>query len=489
MTDSPGCVRSEEKNSNRQALKAGISGFVGTTVEWFDFFIYGTASALVFGDIFFPEISPGLGTLAAFGTFWVGFIARPLGGVLFGHFGDRVGRKSALIVTLLMMGLATMGVGLLPTYAQIGAAAPILLIVLRMIQGVAMGGEWGGAVLIATEHASRGKKLLYGAFAQQGAPVGNLCATVAFMVIAAMSNDALHAWGWRVPFLLSAALVLVGLVIRLKLEESPEMKRVMSENRAVRVPVLEIFRKHGGLVTLCVGATVAGVTLSYVKTTFALSWATTDLSFTETQFLLVILIALIVQVLTQPFGAVLAERIDLRRAILWMLIPEVVLLPLMFVLISTGSMALAIVGMAITTIPTSMYYAALAGIIAQVFPAQLRYTGMSVSYQMCSTFFAGTAPLIGQFLLTQTGSIWPVVGMGLFYIILSLVCITLLLHHDAWRNRGRYPDSAGSADGARIATGEAGSAVDAEVSAIPSGDGHDAYEEVPVHSSTLAARK
>lgn len=452
MSVSPEDAGTGTKNPDRQALKAGISGFVGTTVEWFDFFIYGTASALVFGDVFFPEASPAIGTLAAFATFWVGFLARPLGGLIFGHFGDRVGRKRALVVTLLMMGFATMGVGVLPTYAQIGITAPILLILLRMVQGVAMGGEWGGAVLISTEHASRGKKLIYGAFAQQGAPVGNLCATVAFMVIATLSDGALHAWGWRIPFLISALLVLVGLFIRLRLEESPEMRKVMQGNKAVRVPVKDVLRKHSKIVVLCVGATVAGVTLSYVKTTFALSWATTDLDFSESQFLLVILVALIVQVVLQPFGAVLAERMDLRRAILWMLLPEIVLLPVMFLLISTGSTALAMLGMAVTTIPTSLYYAALAGIIAQVFPVELRYTGMSISYQLCSTLFAGTAPLIGQFLLTTTNSIWPVVGMGIFYIVLSLASVTALIRQDAWRNRhgasdGKAGGSASSAGG------------------------------------------
>ncbi len=432
-----------------QALKAGVSAFVGTTVEWFDFFIYGTASALVLGDLFFPEASDAVGTLAAFGTFWVGFLARPLGGLVFGHFGDKFGRKSALVLTLLMMGIATLGVGLLPTYAQIGVAAPILLVALRMIQGVAMGGEWGGAVLIATEHAPKNKKVLYGAFAQQGAPVGNLLATLAFLAVAGLPDQALQSWGWRLPFLASALLVLIGLFIRLHLDESPEMRKVLESKSTVRVPMLEILRNHRKIVALGVGATIIGVTLSYVKTTFALSWATTDLSFTRSEFLVIIAVALIVQIIVQPFGAVLAERINIRKAVVWMIVPEIVLLPLMFVFISTGSMTLSLLGMALATIPTSMYYAALAGILAQVFPVEIRYSGLSMAYQLATTLFAGTAPMVGQFLLNRTGSIWAVVAMGMVYMVISLASVIALVRHDAWTGRdssGRATPPGGSDD-------------------------------------------
>ncbi|WP_016934981.1 MFS transporter, partial [Rhodococcus sp. R1101] len=194
-------------HDTRAARRAGVTAFVGTTIEWFDFYIYGTASALVLGALFFPDASPAVGTLAAFATFAVGFIARPLGGIVFGHFGDRFGRKNAVIITLALMGAGTVGVGLLPTYDQIGIWAPILLVALRVLQGIAMGGEWGGAVLIATEFAPPGKKVLYGAFAQQGSPVGNLLATLSFLGLTAMSDATFEDWGWRIPFLASAALV------------------------------------------------------------------------------------------------------------------------------------------------------------------------------------------------------------------------------------------------------------------------------------------
>ncbi|MDQ0381293.1 MFS transporter [Amycolatopsis thermophila] len=416
----------------REARKAGITAFVGTTVEWFDFYVYGSASALVFGKIFFPHVSPALGTLAAFGTFWVGFLARPLGGLIFGHLGDRRGRKSALITTLALMGLATAGIGVLPGYDSIGPAAPVLLIVLRMIQGVAVGGEWGGAVLIATEYAPPGRKVLYGAFAQQGSPVGNLLATLAFLAIAQLSEPAFTAWGWRVPFLLSVVLVVVGLFIRLRMDETPEMTRLLAQRRPSRLPIRDVLRDHSGLVALGVGAGAAGVAITYVKTTFALSWATSDLGFTKDAFLTIVTISLVVQVVVQPFGAVLASRLTLTRAVLWMLLPELVLLPLMFLLVRTGSFPLATLGMAVATFPHAMFYAALAGILSQVFPVGVRYTATSLAYQLCTTVFAGTAPLVSQFLLTSTGSIWPVVALGLAYVAISLVCVTALIRRSSW---------------------------------------------------------
>jgi MFS family permease len=419
----------------REARKAGVTAFIGTTVEWFDFYIYGTASALVFGQLFFPDMNPVLGTLAAFGTFWVGFLARPIGGIVFGHIGDRVGRKTALVTTLSMMAVATAGVGLLPTYAQIGVLAPVLLIVLRMVQGVAMGGEWGGAVLIATEYAPRHKRILYGAFAQQGSPVGNLLATLAFLGISQLDEEAFASWGWRVPFIASLILLMVGLFIRLRMAETPEMTALLESRRTAKLPIAEVLRKHRLLVALGVGAGAAGVAITYVKTTFALSWATTEIGFDRTTFLTVITVALVVQVIVQPFGAVLASRIDLRRAVLWMLLPEIVLLPLMFVLVQTGSLGLAMLGMALATVPHAMFYAALAGILSEVFPVDVRYTATSLAYQLCTTVFAGTAPLVSQTLLVTTGSIWSVVVLGLGYVVVSIVCTAALIRRSTWADR------------------------------------------------------
>ncbi|TQM10906.1 MFS transporter [Pseudonocardia kunmingensis] len=417
----------------RDARRAGISAFAGTTLEWFDFYIYGSAAALVFGEVFFAEAPAPIGTLAAFGTFWVGFLARPIGGLVFGHFGDRYGRKSALVVTLVLMGGATIAIGLLPGYAQIGVLAPILLVVLRMVQGIAVGGEWGGAVLIATEYAPPGKKLLYGAFAQQGSPVGNLLATLAFLAVAQLPDAAFTGWGWRIPFLASAVLMVVGLFIRLRLRETPEMTRVLEQKKATGLPAKVVLTRFPGLVALGACACIAGVALTYVKSTFALSWATEGDAplFDRSTFLAIVAIALAVQVVAQPLGAVLGSRIDLERAVFWMLLPELALLPLLFVLVDTGSFWWATVGMALATIPHAMYYAIMAGVLSSAFPTEVRYTGISLSYQLCATIFSGTAPFLCQLLLTTTGSIWSVVGLGLLYVVVTLVAVVPLLRRIA----------------------------------------------------------
>jgi hypothetical protein len=411
----------------KMARKAGIASFAGTTVEWYDFYAYGTASALVLGRLFFPSSDPAVGTLAAFASFWVGFLARPLGGVIFGHFGDKFGRKNALVTTMLMMGVCTTAVGLLPTYAQIGVWATLLLVFMRLIQGIAMGGEWGGAVVLASEHAPKGKGILYGAFAQQGSPAGNLLATVVWLVVAMLPDEQFFSWGWRVPFLLSALLVVIGLVIRLSIEESPVMKELMVEKKVVKTPLGELLRRHKAIIVLGIGACIIGVAATYFKSTFSLAWAVDEGYFERDAFLGIITISLVVQFLAQPFGAVIASKISLKKAVSILLIPELLVLPLMFPLIATGNFGLAAAGMAIATLPHSMYYAAMAGILAKSYPAGIRYTGISLSYQMSSTIFAGTTPLVGQWLLNTTGSILSVIALSVVYVALTLFSVIALL--------------------------------------------------------------
>ncbi|SFS82115.1 MFS transporter [Saccharopolyspora flava] len=415
-------------SSARTANRAGVGAFIGSTIEWFDFYIYGTASALVFDEVFFPELDGALGTLVAFATFWVGFLARPLGGVVFGHIGDRLGRKKTLVITLLMMGTATTAIGLLPGYAQIGVWAPILLVCIRMVQGIGLGGEWGGSVLIASEHAPKGKSILYGAFAQQGSPVGNTLSTVCFLLISGLPEPAMLSWGWRLPFLASAVLVVVGLFIRLRVTESPAMARLIESKRTAKLPVWEVVRSHPGLLALGIGACTIGLSATYFKSTFALAWATGELGFAKTDFLTIILVANIAQIVVQPFGAVIATRMrSLSRAVTVMLLPEVVLLPLMFLLIATGDYWLAMAGVAVATVPHCLYYAAMAGILAGRFPAEVRYTGLSLCYQLCGTLLGGTTPVVGQFLLSASGSINVVIGYALFQVLLTLGCMLVLL--------------------------------------------------------------
>lgn len=416
------------REQTRTANRAGIGAFVGSTIEWFDFYIYGTASALVFDKVFFPDLSGPVGTLVAFATFWVGFLARPLGGVIFGHIGDRLGRKKTLVITLLMMGVSTTMIGLLPGYAQIGLAAPVLLVCIRMVQGIGLGGEWGGSVLIASEHAPRGKSLLYAAFAQQGSPVGNTLSTVSFLLISSLPDEQFIGWGWRIPFLASALLVVVGLFIRLRVTESPAMAGLIEKREVAKLPVWEVLRSHPALLALGVGACTIGLSATYFKSTFALSWATGELGFDRSSFLTIILVANITQILVQPWGAWLASKLSSwSRAVTVMLLPELVLLPLMFLLIATQDYYLAMLGVAVATIPHCLYYAALAGMLASRFPARVRYTGISLSYQLCGTLLGGTTPIVGQFLLNISGSIVAVIVYALFQVALTLGCMLLLL--------------------------------------------------------------
>ncbi|MGX1507527.1 UNVERIFIED_CONTAM: MFS family permease [Streptomyces graminofaciens] len=425
---------STAREQKRTANRAGLGAFIGSTIEWFDFYIYGTAAALVFDEVFFPELEGPLGTLVAFATFWVGFLARPLGGIIFGHFGDRLGRKKTLVITLLMMGIATTLIGLLPGYSSIGVAAPILLVCIRMVQGIGLGGEWGGSVLIASEHAPKGKSILYGAFAQQGSPVGNTLSTISFLAISQLPNDAFVSWGWRIPFLASAVLVFVGLFVRMRVAESPAMAKAIRTKNVSKLPLTEVLRTQPTLILLGIGACTIGLSATYFKSTFALSWATSSLDFDRSSFLTIILVANVLQVLVQPFGAVLATRMkSMTRAVCVMLLPEIFLLPLMFVLIGTENYTLAMIGVSVATIPHCLYYAALAGMLASRFPANVRYTGISLCYQLCGTILGGTTPIVGQSLLNWTGSITAVIIYAVFQVLLTLGCMVLILrrpNHD-----------------------------------------------------------
>ncbi|EMB2847356.1 MFS transporter [Pseudomonas aeruginosa] len=417
----------EDADLHKKARRAGIASFIGTTIEWYDFYIYGLAAALVFGKVFFPaDMDPGLATLLSFVTLWSGFIARPLGGIIFGHLGDRIGRKTTLVITLIMMGIATTCIGLLPVYTQIGIWAPISLVALRIVQGIAVGGEWGGAILIASESAPKGKGILYAAFAQQGSPTGNLLATLAFFALSALPASDFILWGWRAPFLLSAVLVIVGMVIRLKMEESEDMKRVLAQKRTVKLPLAEVLGKHWKIVLLGAGV-LPIIHVTYFKSTFALSWATKTLGYSQGTFLSIIVVALVVQFLSQPLGALLTSRIDMRKAACLMVLPEFILMPAMFFAVETKVYWIAAVGMCLATVPHAMFYGAVGGILARAFPARVRYTGLSLAYQLCSLLVGGGTPVLAQWILNSTGSIVGVALASACYALVSLACTLALL--------------------------------------------------------------
>jgi MFS transporter, MHS family, shikimate and dehydroshikimate transport protein len=305
--------RSSRRDGDRrkQYVVAGIASLLGTTIEWYDFYIYGTAAALIFHKIFFPAFDPLTGTLASFATYAVGFFARPLGGFVFGHFGDRVGRKTMLMVTLLLMGLPTTAVGLIPSYQSIGYWAAALLVAMRFLQGIAVGGEWGGAVLMAVEHAPEGKKGFFGSLPQTGVAPGLILSSLAMTAVASLPEDAMLAWGWRIPFLLSIVLVAIGWFIRMKVEESPDFEAMKERGKEVKMPALEVIRHHRGALLKIVGARLGEVTWFFTVTAFALSYATMNVGLPKSLILNSVTIGATVGLFTMPLAGILGDRIGL----------------------------------------------------------------------------------------------------------------------------------------------------------------------------------
>ncbi|MDF5978974.1 MFS transporter [Pseudomonas aeruginosa] len=417
----------EDADLHKKARRAGIASFIGTTIEWYDFYIYGLAAAPVFGKVFFPaDMDPGLATLLSFVTLWSGFIARPLGGIIFGHLGDRIGRKTTLVITLIMMGIATTCIGLLPVSYADRHLGTDLLVALRIVQGIAVGGEWGGAILIASESAPKGKGILYAASPSRARPPATCWRPLAFFALSALPASDFILWGWRAPFLLSAVLVIVGMVIRLKLEESEDMKRVLAQKRTVKLPLAEVLGKHWKIVLLGAGV-LPIIHVTYFKSTFALSWATKTLGYSQGTFLSIIVVALVVQFLSQPLGALLTSRIDMRKAACLMVLPEFILMPAMFFAVETKVYWIAAVGMCLATVPHAMFYGAVGGILARAFPARVRYTGLSLAYQLCSLLVGGGTPVLAQWILNSTGSIVGVALASACYALVSLACTLALL--------------------------------------------------------------
>lgn len=415
-------MTSTNQTAAQRQKRSILGAFVGTAIEWYDFFSFGTAAALVFSTVFYPDLAQGSGLLASFATFWVGFLARPIGGLVFSHFGDRFGRKNTLIVTLLMMGIATTCIGLLPTYGQIGIAAPILLIVLRAIQGLAVGGEWGGAVVLATENSESEKRGFAGAWVQQGSPAGSILSTVAFMLVGLLPDEQFISWGWRVPFLFSAILVIVALVIRSQVEESQEFAEVKAQSETPKVPVLEAFNVAGSLICFGVLASIVGIASAYFNNTFMLSWTTGILGMNRTIILNLILLAAVVQFLWQPVAARLSERFGIRSILIWGLALTLIVTPPFFLAIQSKNEIFLAVTIVINTIGATAYYAMLATALSDAFPARIRYTGVSLAYQLCATIFGGTTPIIAQWLLNTTGnSPWSVMAFYIVQVILSII--------------------------------------------------------------------
>lgn len=401
--------------------RAAAAAFVGTTIEFYDFYIYATAAALVLGPVFFPSENPVLSTLAAFGSFAAGFVARPLAGVVFGHLGDRLGRKKMLLLTIFLMGFATTGIGLLPSYADIGIWAPIALIALRVVQGISAGGEWGGAVLMASEHAPKGRKVFFASFAQLGSPAGLLLALIAFRTVSSLDEDAFLSWGWRIPFLISIVLMLVGIVIRSAVPESPEFRKVAENNETSKNPVLEVVRDSWRQILFAAAAVTIGAAGFFFTNTFMITYTTTYMGIAKSTILDCLFLVTIFQLISQPCSALLAERIGEGRflrimSVVCMLVPYP-----MFMLVQTGNLILMTAGITLAVISLAAVYSAIAGYMTEAFPARVRYSGISIAYQLCCALAPSTTPLIGTLLAGHfEGQWWP---LALFFSALSFISL------------------------------------------------------------------
>jgi metabolite-proton symporter len=386
-------------NTPGQVLFASL---VGTTIEFFDFYIYATAAVLVFPALFFPKSDPASATLASLATFAIAFLARPIGSALFGHFGDRVGRKTTLVAALLTMGISTVLIGALPTYQSIGVAAPLFLAICRFGQGLGLGGEWGGAVLLAVENAPPGRRAWYGMFPQLGAPVGFFFSGGVFLLLSEWLTDAqFFSWGWRIPFLASAVLVLVGLYVRLTITETPAFREVLNRRERVRVPMLTVFRDHPGTLVIGILVSLATFVLFYLMTVFALSWGTTALGYTREKFLLMQLFGILFFALTIPLSAVFAER-GRRSTLIGVTVAIAAFGLVMAPMFEAGTTG-AVLAMAIGLSLMGFTYGPLGTALSELFPTSVRYTGSSLTFNFAGIFGASLAPYVATWLAKSYG--------------------------------------------------------------------------------------
>lgn len=409
-------------NSFRRVV---FSSMLGTAIEWYDFFLYGTAAALVFNQLFFPTLHPLAGTMAAFASYAVGFFARPLGGIVFGHFGDRVGRKSMLVTTLVMMGVATFLVGLLPTYEQIGLWAPGLLVTLRIVQGLAVGGEWGGAVLMVAEHSGQNRRGFFVSWVQVGVPVGLLMATGVFKLFALLPEADFLSWGWRIPFLLGIVLTGLGFFIRMRVLESPVFELARQAKPAPRLPIVEVLREHKRSVLLSMGARLAENGFFYIFTVWILSFATQNLGMTKSTLLNGVLLGSAVQLFAIPYFGALSDRIGRKPVYLGGTVFLLVLILPFFRLVETREPALVILAIVLGLFGHAALYGPQAAFFAELFGTRTRYTGASLGYQLAAPFAGGLAPLIASALLGWAdGATWPI---ALYLAAMGLITLGSVL--------------------------------------------------------------
>jgi MHS family shikimate/dehydroshikimate transporter-like MFS transporter len=420
-------VSASPENAKQSSIgRVVLASFVGTMIEWYDFFLYGTAAALVFDKLFFPSEDQFVAQMSSYASFAFGFFMRPLGGVIFGHFGDRVGRKAMLVTTLLMMGLATFLIGLLPTYETVGVAAPILLILLRLVQGLGVGGEWGGAVLMAVEHGHAGKRGLYGSVVQMGVPAGLLLATAVFSYFSSLPPEQFLSWGWRVPFLFGILLLGVGMFIRFQVFESPLFDETKQKQGVSRLPILEVFREYPRSVLLAMGARFAENASFYIFSVFVLSYGTESLGIPKQTILKGIWIAAAVQIFAIPAAGILSDRFGRKPLYLAGAIGVALFALPFFHLLQTRVDHYIWLAIVIALVIHSLMYGPQAAFFSELFGTRVRYSGASIGYQLASPLAGGIAPLIATALLEWSGGpIWPVAAYLIATAVLTLISIVL----------------------------------------------------------------
>ncbi|MFF7476973.1 MFS transporter [Streptomyces sp. NPDC008092] len=402
--------------------RVAFASAIGTTIEWYDFFIFNTAAALVFGKLFFPTISPTAGTLASFATFGVAFAARPIGGIVYGHFGDRLGRKKMLVSSLLLMGLSTFAIGLLPTFDTIGIWSAVLLVILRFAQGFAIGGEWGGAVLMASEHAPKKRRGFYASWPQVGAPSGLVLASGLYFVLTkTVSDDQFNAWGWRIPFLASMVLVIAGLYIRLRIIESPAFRKVLETDSTSKLPIADVLRTSGKQVFLGICSTFGPNIFFYSASVLALSYVTEKTGVAHQSVLLGLLAAALLEMVVIPVSSAWSDRVGRRPVLITgAAIGAVVAFPF-FWLLNSGSVGLVLVALVLAlAVVHGLIYSAQSSFLSELFETRLRYTGSSITYQIGGMLSSGPTPFLAAALLSWTGGTWAI---SLYMILGSLISI------------------------------------------------------------------
>ncbi|MDO1485863.1 major facilitator transporter [Rhodococcus rhodochrous] len=427
-------VQSPPSGDLAQLRKVTLSSLLGTTIEYYDFLLYSTMAALVFGDLFFPSSNSAVSTIAAFGTLAAGYVARPLGGLAFGHFGDRLGRKSMLVITMVMMGIASFAIGILPTYEQIGMLAPVLLVTLRVVQGVAVGGEWGGAALMVAEHSDDRRRGLWTGLMQLGSPIGFLLSTSAVMLATLLPDASFESWGWRLPFIASAALLAIGLYVRMSVVESPVFEQAAAKAEVAaeaKPPVLQLLRRPRPLVLAC-AVGIGPFAMTALITSHIIAY-TTSVGYSSSTVMRILVLMSVVSIVTIPGFSALSDRVGRRAVSLTGAAVAVLYAFPLYMMINTGSIALLTVALLFGQVVQSAMYAPLAPMLSEMFGTDVRYTGVSFGYQFASLIGAGFTPMIAASLLVASdGSSLP-----LSLILVGTACVTILAAWIASETRGK----------------------------------------------------